>query len=326
MSMRGIIRACSIVITLLVIGVSLSPPIVMAADQNIAVSATPPSNPTVDSVSPASAKQNDIVGFIIGGSQLAGASSVSFGAGITVLDFTVDTDIQISGNLLVAYDAALGLRDVTVTNPLGSGSKSDAFTVLDGHIAGYDEAVAHNETLNWQTETSTVLVVVGSGTISSALYLQNPVPTAIPAESIKYYDVRCLNATGLTSLTVRLYYSAYDISDLTNPVPYFWNGSSWIACSNYTRHADYVEVYIDGTTTPTLNQLQGTHFGLGGVRPVPTIAELLVQTTIPIIFVAILVVFVIAVGMTQGLLAGAIAGALAILIGIPILSILVDMV
>ena len=48
-------------------------------------------------------------------------------------------------------------------------------------------------------------------------------------------------------------------------VPRWWNGSSWITCSNYTvDSAGNVTVTITGSTTPSLSDLTGTVFSVSG--------------------------------------------------------------
>lgn len=65
----------------------------------------------------------------IDGTGFTGVSSVSFGAGITVTSFVVDSDIQITANIDIDWDATLGLRDVSATNSGGTGTLTDGFTV-----------------------------------------------------------------------------------------------------------------------------------------------------------------------------------------------------
>lgn len=237
----------------------------LAADQSITVTATPQANVEVYSVTPDSAKQNDTVTFGIVGLSFTGATDVSFGLGVTTDSFTVIDDTHISGTISILWNATLGARDVSVTSPMGTGTKTGGFTVLDGYIIDHEEAIgAHDETLDWQAETSTVIVVAGTSTIESTLYSENPAGP-VPKTGIQYYDVRAQDPGTLTSLTVDLYYS----SSLSGITPYWWNGASWIECSNYTVYPTYVRVYIDDTTSPTLAQMQGTHITLvGGVAGV----------------------------------------------------------
>ncbi len=69
---------------------------------------------------------------VITGTSFTGATAVSFGSGITVSTFTVDSDTQITASITIAGNAALGSHDITVTTPYGSGTLTDGFTVLPG--------------------------------------------------------------------------------------------------------------------------------------------------------------------------------------------------
>lgn len=67
---------------------------------------------------------------VITGTNFTGATSVSFGAGITVTAFTVDSPTQITAIISIAETAALGPRDVSVTSPYGTGTLLNGFTVV----------------------------------------------------------------------------------------------------------------------------------------------------------------------------------------------------
>jgi len=67
---------------------------------------------------------------VIAGTNLAGATSVSFGDGITVNSYTVNTDSRISVNITIAGTATPGLRAVTVVTPGGTDAMANAFTVM----------------------------------------------------------------------------------------------------------------------------------------------------------------------------------------------------
>lgn len=67
---------------------------------------------------------------VIGGTGFTTATSVSFGADITVDDFDIDSDLQITAYITIAPTAALGVRDISVTNGGGTGTFDDGFTVL----------------------------------------------------------------------------------------------------------------------------------------------------------------------------------------------------
>ena len=89
---------------------------------------TPP--PTVTGVNPTSGVQGQCpMTVIITGTNFTGATAVNFGTGITVNNFTVDNDTQITAEICIAADTALGARDVSVTTPYGTGTGTALFTM-----------------------------------------------------------------------------------------------------------------------------------------------------------------------------------------------------
>jgi protein tyrosine/serine phosphatase len=86
--------------------------------------------PTVTDVSPASGNQGQaMTGVTITGTDFTGATVVSFGASINTDSFTVDSSTQITANITIDGLAATGSRDVSVTIPGGTGTKTGGFTV-----------------------------------------------------------------------------------------------------------------------------------------------------------------------------------------------------
>lgn len=89
-----------------------------------------PVPPVINSISPSSGILGRTVDVTITGQYFTGTTIVSFGAGIDVDSFTVDSDTQISAVLEIASDADGGNRDVSVTTNGGSDILSNGFTVL----------------------------------------------------------------------------------------------------------------------------------------------------------------------------------------------------
>lgn len=87
--------------------------------------------PIISTVTPSTGNRGEsLKAETIAGSYFTGATSVSWsGTGVTVDDFFVDSDIQITCHITIAWDATLGLRDVSVTTPVGSGTGTNKFTV-----------------------------------------------------------------------------------------------------------------------------------------------------------------------------------------------------
>src|SRR5213080_2613633 len=78
-----------------------------------------PLTPTIASVSPSSGVQGASLTVTVTGTNFQAGASASFGAGITVSSTTVASSTQLSVALAIGATAAMGARDVTVSNPDG---------------------------------------------------------------------------------------------------------------------------------------------------------------------------------------------------------------
>ncbi len=96
----------------------------------VTLQVSPVQTPTIASVSPSSGEQGATLEVTIGGTNLTGATAVSFGDGITVNSFTVVSATQITANSSISTTATLGPRDVSVTTSNGTGTLTDGFTVV----------------------------------------------------------------------------------------------------------------------------------------------------------------------------------------------------
>ncbi len=151
--------------------------------------------PTIDSVTPSQGIQEQTLYVTITGTHFTGATSVSFGADITVNSFVVGSATQITANITIIPGAALGLRDVSVTTAVGTATASDSFTVNESTAAQtgtgwYEQSTAHNAGTyiygqNWKCQTFTpstshyfnwlslVLYKTGAPTFTVTLALYN---------------------------------------------------------------------------------------------------------------------------------------------------------
>lgn len=87
--------------------------------------------PVVLSVTPESGKRGETLTAVITGNYFDEVTAVSFGEGITVNSYSVDSVTQITASITISGSAVLGNRPVSVTTTLGSYSKENAFRVLD---------------------------------------------------------------------------------------------------------------------------------------------------------------------------------------------------
>jgi hypothetical protein len=86
--------------------------------------------PNVTAVNPASGLQGQCPKTIaITGTNFLGATAVSFGTGIIVNSFMVNSSTQITANICIDTDATVGARNVSVTTLVGTGTLRNSFTV-----------------------------------------------------------------------------------------------------------------------------------------------------------------------------------------------------
>ena len=110
--------------------------------------------PTVTVVAPNVGEQGEVLGVAIVGTDFTGATSVSFGAGITTNFFIVDNDTQITAAITIDALAAVGARDVSVTNADGMGTLAGGFTV--NQAPPVIVSVNPNQGVQGQTENVTI--------------------------------------------------------------------------------------------------------------------------------------------------------------------------
>jgi hypothetical protein len=91
-----------------------------------ACTATEP--PMVTSISPTKGAQGQTLTVTITGTYFTGATAVSFGPGITVNSFTVDSSTKISGNITIDALAVPGVWDVSVATPADTSTLTSGFT------------------------------------------------------------------------------------------------------------------------------------------------------------------------------------------------------
>jgi hypothetical protein len=83
----------------------------------------------ITTVNPNQGTRGQPLSLTVTGTNLAGATVVSFGSGITVNAFTVDSSTQITVSITIGASASLGSRDVSIITPSGTVTKANGFTV-----------------------------------------------------------------------------------------------------------------------------------------------------------------------------------------------------
>ena len=142
---------------------------------------------------------------------------------------------------------------------------------------GMSGTVSGSGTVDAKTEADTTVDISAtvSHTITVASYTSNP-GGALPLTALgKYIDVHLDSSFGVTEIVIKVYYTDDEVAaaglDENTLMLFWWNGASWVACSDQGRDTvnNYIWARITVTTTPSLSQLVGTPFGAGGRAPAP---------------------------------------------------------
>jgi len=102
----------------------------------VTIEVTLPEPPTIASISESSGRLGKSLTVTLTGTNLDGATDLDFGAGITVNPSFSSSPTQITAEITIGSDAALGTRDVLVRTPKGSFTLENAFTVKKAPSGG----------------------------------------------------------------------------------------------------------------------------------------------------------------------------------------------
>jgi PKD repeat protein len=135
----------------------------------------------------------------------------------------------------------------------------------------YKSDTVTDASLDARTECDAEVVVTGSTNVTVAKYPSNPTVgnETFSGDIGKYIDVKIDNATNVTELTIKLYYTDDEVAgkDESSLRMHWWSGvaSAWQVCSEsgVDRAANYIWAKITSTSTPSLSDLVGTPFGAG---------------------------------------------------------------
>ena len=167
-----------------------------------------------------------------------------------------------------------------------------------------------DDTLDAKDDCDTEVVVEGSAELTVTLHYHQPSGTGTTptVRDVKFLDVLGDDVSGTTSLTVTFFVTNAELPsniDRSTLGVYWWNGSAWQECSNYSivfssseGYVAYAEVYIDDATSPNLSQMTGTEFMIGGAAADATLDGMV--NLLPFIFMAGVVMALVA-GVATGM-------------------------
>jgi len=144
-------------------------------------------------------------------------------------------------------------------------------------VAAKTETVTGGGTVDATEEADTEVEVDGTATVTVAQYDENPggsAPTGFNAMG-KYIDVCVPDATEVTEIEIRLYYTDAELAaaDVDEELLQllWWDGDEWKECSDSGVHTASTSGYsgymwakirnLPTPTIPSLDDLQGTEFG-----------------------------------------------------------------
>jgi hypothetical protein len=91
--------------------------------------AKPAAGLKLDTVTPATARQGETIDTLLNGLGFTNVTRVSFGQGITVNNFAIESNLQIIANITIAGTATIGKRDISVSTKAGAYTLKAGFTV-----------------------------------------------------------------------------------------------------------------------------------------------------------------------------------------------------
>jgi hypothetical protein len=171
-------------------------------------------------------------------------------------------------------------KDGTVIATMVSGNVNyDPWTGAEMEKAKSEETAPGDYIVDARDEAGIEVEKLGTGTptVTVAQYCDNP-GCCFSGDTGKYIDVNIDDASDVTELTIRLYYTDAEISELDDSSLrlQWWDGAEWITCSDsgVDETENYMWARIRADTIPNLSQLTGTPFG-GQGDPSPLVGGII---------------------------------------------------
>ena len=164
--------------------------------------------PTITAINPTSGSQGQTLTVTITGTNLTGATSISFGTGITVGSYTVNSPTQITASIVIAADAAAGTRSISVTTPAGTGAWAGSFTIEQGQsvIGTGTGSASGSGTYGSGTSTSTTTTVTPPVSLPNVHSMSASISTAtaMPGDMVEVKTIvaNAGNASGTSMVRV----------------------------------------------------------------------------------------------------------------------------
>jgi VCBS repeat-containing protein len=107
-----------------------------SAAVTVTIQVTLPEPPTITSITKSSGRRGGTQTVTITGTNLDGVTELYFGEGIAVSTPVAGSPTEVTAEITIASEAALGTRDVRITTPEGTYTLEDGFTVAKAKSGG----------------------------------------------------------------------------------------------------------------------------------------------------------------------------------------------
>jgi probable HAF family extracellular repeat protein len=189
----------------------------------------------------------------------------------TDLETTFGSSSSLSAVVPAALLAAPGTFEVQVFNPAPGGGLSapmafyvtQAGVTVTGTVSGTSNSPSGTFNVSFGgsgagTPGSTSVTATGSGRIIVSQFGSDPAGAASFSSNGAYFDVYITQGSSFSAVTI-LACSLNGNSEVL-----WWNGSSWAPVSPQSYSSGCVSMDLSATSSPSLAQLSGTVFGVGG--------------------------------------------------------------
>jgi hypothetical protein len=166
----------------------------------------PKQQPSIESLTPSVGVQGQTLSVTIKGTHFNGVTGVSFGAGITVNSFIVNSAKKITANITISGAAALGPYDLTLNSSAGNITGNDVFTVAAASSCAnvnvsttpgsvtFDKIDRQRKIYLLVQNLSALDITVASVVVQTASYkihqISPPVPRVVKAGKSRSFNIR----------------------------------------------------------------------------------------------------------------------------------------
>ena len=201
--------------------------------------------PTITAVNSASGNQEQCpMTVVITGTNLTGATAVSFGTGIIISGFTVNSATQITATICIDTSATPGAHNVSVTSAGGTGTLTGGFTVIQvvqqNQAIGTGAPTSHGSSFSGTTTTTQPVGLPNIVTQSASLSAKSVTPGTRITVTADIANKSAVNGTKKVTLYVN------GQVETTQDITVNSGGSSKLTFNISRNEPGDYSVYVDG--------------------------------------------------------------------------------